>query len=205
MTRSRCENEEISFEAVQKNQNVLNYLYYYAYITRKDPETDTLIETHVRNCIARNDVSWIPSMTSWLIERRRQQQDAKQESQDVWNQSFATFAARQEELNGRVEAVLEKLLEAEEKKMNAKEVLQPASRTEHQISPAAGVPVGNGKESGLRRSRSPAAPRPQLTRRHSRADCYNISEEDGAWHVERSSPVLSNVHAWYPPRPPPSS
>lgn len=126
VTRSRCENEEISFEALQASQNILSYIYYHAYISQKTTETDTLTEAHVRSCIANNDMSWIPSMTSWHIERRRQQRDCEQESQDA----FANFIKKQEALNSKLEAAIEKLVEQTEENRKMKNLITNISSGE---------------------------------------------------------------------------
>ena len=92
-----------SFEELnKKDQNVWNYFFYIVYILEKDPSSYNGCESYVAECLERNDISWVPTKTSWKLENSGA--SAREKSMDEWF----------EELVGKVEAIERKVSDEEE-------------------------------------------------------------------------------------------
>ena len=55
-------------ELNEKHQNMWNYFFYIVYIGEKDPSSYNGCESFVADCLQKNDISWLPTKTSWKLE-----------------------------------------------------------------------------------------------------------------------------------------
>eukprot|EP00613_Pedinella_sp_CCMP2098_P026412 CAMPEP_0171704950 /NCGR_PEP_ID=MMETSP0991-20121206/12929_1 /TAXON_ID=483369 /ORGANISM="non described non described, Strain CCMP2098" /LENGTH=1839 /DNA_ID=CAMNT_0012294447 /DNA_START=377 /DNA_END=5898 /DNA_ORIENTATION=- len=53
---------------LQKDHNIWTYVFYIAYLKKKDPTEDSGIETYVRSQLESSSVEWIPTRTGYVLE-----------------------------------------------------------------------------------------------------------------------------------------
>ena len=55
---------------VNHEHNMWNYLFFIAYLNKKDPTEYNGVESYVRNMLHNEDLNWVPVRTSWQIENQ---------------------------------------------------------------------------------------------------------------------------------------
>ena len=123
LTYEALDGKGVTFDEVQHDQDLWNYVYYVIYLERKDPTEYDGLEVFVNECIANEDIKWFPHKTCASLERFRPQEDSGNDTEnndmtasggDVENNSggFSTIADREKlnQLLNKNQELLERLV-----------------------------------------------------------------------------------------------
>jgi hypothetical protein len=73
-TRNAYENYSLSNESpgfdshVKRDHNIWNYVFFIAYLKKKDCTEDIGVETFVRKELRQSSIDWVPSRTGYVLE-----------------------------------------------------------------------------------------------------------------------------------------
>lgn len=74
-----------------------NYFFYIVYILEKDPSSYNGCESYVAECLEKNEISWVPTKTSWKLENGGG--SSREKSMDEW---FEELAGKVDEIGKKV-------------------------------------------------------------------------------------------------------